>query len=61
MEQLTPTVFVDVTDKEVVIKLDISGPGFTSKSGKSKVYATTSGNKSIQGGFVLGLNLYKAI
>jgi len=61
MEKLTPTVSVEVTDKKIIVELDITNSGTISKSGKSKVYATTSGNKSIQGGFVLGLNLYKAI
>ena len=61
MTQLTPTVSVEIAGNKMIVTLDISGPGVMSKSGKSKVYATTSGNKNIQDGYVLGLNLYKSI
>ena len=61
MTQLSPTVSVEVAGSKIIITCDISGPGVMSKSGKSKVYATTSGNKNLQDGYVLGLNLYKSI
>jgi hypothetical protein len=45
----------------LTLTIDLNAPGERSKSGKSIVIATTSGNISVAGKpeFKLGLNLYK--
>lgn len=48
-------------DDKIVIEIDPSSPGVTSKSGKSKVVASSRGNMPIRlegQTFYLGLNFY---
>jgi D-alanyl-D-alanine carboxypeptidase len=45
---------------KMVITIDLSQAGETSKSGKSKVIASTEGNTSVSG-VMVGVNVYKKI
>jgi len=50
-----------VEGNKLVITCELTGEGEISSSGKSRVIASTKGNKAIEGtnGMVLGLNLYR--
>lgn len=50
-----------VEGDKLVLTINLKAPGTPSKSGKSIVVATTSGNASVPGAeqFKLGLNLYR--
>ena len=49
---------MEVKDGRLIINVPIT-EGTLSKSGKSVVSFTTSGNQEINNGFFLGVNLYK--
>jgi len=49
------------TGDEIVITIDKNNEGGISKSGKSQIVATSSGNISLNDGLKLGLNCYKPI
>lgn len=52
---------VELKDGKAVITIDFDKKGIPSKSGKSMVHATTSGNQSVRIGdseYKLGINLY---
>jgi hypothetical protein len=48
-----------VTGSTLTIVIDLSQTQGASKSGKSIIIATTSGNQAIAPGVMLGLNCYK--
>jgi hypothetical protein len=50
-----------VVGKKLVIEVDLSKSHGVSKSGKSEIVATTSGNVDIGNGVKLGLNCYKPV
>jgi len=50
-----------IVGKKMVITVDLSKTHGVSKSGKSEIIATTSGNVDVGGGVKLGLNCYKPV
>lgn len=55
-------VSIEVKDNKLTITVDLTKKHGTSKSGKSTVIATTSGNVPISGtDYKLGLNVYKPV
>lgn len=50
-----------VVGKNLTIVVDLSKTHGVSKSGKSEIIATTSGNVDVGGGIKLGLNCYKSV
>lgn len=48
-----------VNGSKLTIVIDLKNDGGTSKSGKSQIIATTSGNITLQDGIKLGLNCYR--
>jgi hypothetical protein len=52
----------EVKGNVLTLTIDLKAKGSPSKSGKSQVIATTSGNAAVAGTeFKLGLNLYKSL
>jgi len=49
---------IEVRDGRLVIDVALT-PGQLSTSGKNTVLFTTRGNKEINDGFIIGVNLYK--
>jgi len=49
---------VAVENGRLVVDVALSG-GVPSASGKSVVYFTTSGNKELADGYIIGINLYR--
>lgn len=61
---LGENVEVSVSGDKMTITVDISKEGTVSKSGKSKVIASTKGNKKVEterGDVMIGLNVYTSI
>jgi len=57
-------VELEITEKTLVVTIDLTAEMTESKSGKSKILATTSGNKSIDvpnRNLKFALNLYEPI
>lgn len=50
-----------IEDNILTIQVDLSKNMGVSKSGKSKVIATTSGNVTVKDDIKLGLNIYKPL
>jgi hypothetical protein len=61
MDQLSQGIAFEVDKGILTLKIDISGKGEVSKSGKTTVFASTRGNLGVPGtdGGVLGLNFYR--
>ena len=57
--QVTPDV-MKVENGRLIIDVALDSPT-PSASGKTKVYKSTRGNVAIEGGFTLGLNLYRKV
>jgi hypothetical protein len=49
---------IAVEDGRLIVDVALTG-GVPSASGKSVVYFSTSGNSEIDGGYVIGINLYR--
>ena len=49
---------IKVVDGRLVIDVALAAPS-KSASGKSTVFYSTRGNKAVEGGYFIGLNLYK--
>ena len=58
-------VATEVKGSKLVITVDLSQKGTTSKSGKSRLIASTAGNTTVTGpdgqSFKLGLNVYQPV
>ena len=52
---------IEVKDGRFIMDVAIATEPPLSKSQKSRVYFTTSGNKRLEGDFVVGVNLYKKV
>jgi hypothetical protein len=52
-------VTMKVTGKKLVIEVDLTKDFGVSKSGKSQVIATTSGNVTVKDDIKIGLNIYR--
>lgn len=64
MTQLGKNIELSIEGSILTLKIDLSKTSGESKSGKSQVIATTSGNKSLPGDFSdikIGINCYKPI
>ena len=48
-----------VENGRLILDVALEDKGHPSSTGKTVVFFTTNGNKPIEGGFVLGVNLYK--
>ena len=60
MEQIAQGISGKIEGKKLTLEVDLSGPGTVSRSGKSRVIATTRGNvKVLNSEMILGFNLYK--
>ena len=46
---------------KLTVEIDLTNDAGLSKSGKSQVIATTSGNITLDGGIKLGLNCYRPV
>ena len=49
----------EVKGSTLTITIDLSVPGTADRSGKSTVLASTRGNKQVQEGVFMGVNVYK--
>lgn len=54
-------VEVTVKGNTLTIVVDLAEDQGISKSGKSQIIATTSGNAAIGGGVIIGLNVYRKV
>lgn len=64
MEQLGKNIEFTVEGSTLTLKIDLSKSFGQSKSGKSQIIATTSGNKSLTGEYddiKIGINCYKPL
>ena len=48
-----------VEDGRLIVDVALEETGHPSSTGKTTVFFTTNGNKPIDAGFVLGVNLYR--
>lgn len=52
-------VDIKIKGSVMTITVDLSKTVGPSKSGKTTIVATTSGNAALEGGVILGLNVYR--
>ncbi len=52
-------VDISIKGNKMTIVVDLSKTVGPSKSGKTTIVATTSGNAAIEGGVIIGLNVYR--